>query len=75
LKQWIGGSFGAGAFNLEQTNLCLGKLKWARVTEAQLREVLIARDGYPSIRDAGPALQEAEGTVSAVFGKKGLEKT
>jgi len=46
MKEWIGGSFDAEAFDIERTNLCLGNLKWPRVTEAQLRKVLMARDGY-----------------------------
>ncbi len=45
MKEWIGGSFDAEAFDLEKTNLWLRKLNWPRVTEAQLRKVLMARDG------------------------------
>ena len=46
MKEWIGGSFNAGAFNLAGVNFWLGKLKWPRVTEAQLRKVLMGRDDY-----------------------------
>ena len=46
MKEWIGGSFDAEAFDLAEINLWLRKLKWPRVTEAQLRKVLMARDGY-----------------------------
>ena len=31
------------AFDVEKTNLWLRKLKWPRVTEAQLRKVIMAR--------------------------------
>ena len=40
----IGGSFDAKAFDLTNTNLWLRKLKWPRVTEAQLRKVLMGRN-------------------------------
>lgn len=46
MKEWIGGSFDAEAFDLAKINLWLRKLKWPRVTEAQLRKVLMGRDGY-----------------------------
>jgi hypothetical protein len=45
-KEWIGGKFDAEAFDVKKTNLWLAKLKWPRVTEAQLRKVLMGRDGY-----------------------------
>ncbi len=46
MKEWIGGSFDAEAFHVEKANFWLGELKWPHVTEAQLRKVLMARDGY-----------------------------
>ena len=46
MKEWIGGSFDAEAFDLARTNFWLGKLKWPRVTETQLRKVLMGRDNY-----------------------------
>jgi hypothetical protein len=45
MKEWLGGPFDAAAFDVAKTNLWLGKLKWPRVTEAQLRGVLMGRDG------------------------------
>ncbi len=47
LKTWLGKRFDAEAFSVETANLWLGKLKWPKVTEAQLRKVLMARDGDP----------------------------
>ncbi|MEN9632753.1 MAG: hypothetical protein RL077_1157 [Verrucomicrobiota bacterium] len=44
MKEWLGRPVDAAAFDVEKTNLWLRKLKWPRVTEAQLRKVLIARD-------------------------------
>jgi hypothetical protein len=46
LKEWIGGAFDPKAFDPGNINFWLGKLKWPRVTEAQLRKVLMARDNY-----------------------------
>ena len=46
MKAWIGGAFDAEAFDLAKINLWLRKLKWPRVTEAQLRKVLMGRDHY-----------------------------
>jgi len=46
MKEWLGRPFDAEAFNVAKTNLWLRKLKWPRVTEAQLRKVLMGRDGY-----------------------------
>lgn len=46
MKAWIGGSFDAESFDLAHINLWLRKLKWPRVTEAQLRKVLMGRDDY-----------------------------
>ena len=46
MKEWLGRPFDAAAFDREKTNLWLRKLKWPRVTEAQLRKVLMGRDTY-----------------------------
>ena len=46
MKEWLGREFDAAAFDVGKTNLWLRKLKWPRVTEAQLRKVLIGRDDY-----------------------------
>ena len=44
MKEWLGRPFDAEAFDPAKTNLWLRKLKWPRVTEAQLRKVLMGRD-------------------------------
>ena len=44
--EWLGGKFDPKAFDLEKVDYWLEKLKWPRVTEAQLRKVLMGRDGY-----------------------------
>ena len=46
MVEWLGRPFDAAAFEVAKTNKWLAKLKWPRVTEAQLRTVLMARDGY-----------------------------
>ena len=46
MKEWLGRPFDAAAFDVEKTNLWLRKLKWPRVTEAQLRKVLMGRNTY-----------------------------
>jgi hypothetical protein len=46
MKEWIGGAFDAETFDPEKANRWLGKLKWPRVTEAQLRKVLMGRNNY-----------------------------
>ncbi len=46
MMEWLGGKFDPKAFDLEKVDCWLEKLKWPRVTEAQLRKVLMARDGY-----------------------------
>jgi len=46
MKEWLGRPFDAEAFDVAKTNLWLRKLKWPRVTEAQLRKVLMGRDDY-----------------------------
>ena len=43
MKEWLGRPLDAEAFDVEKTNLWLRKLKWPRVTEAQLRKVIMAR--------------------------------
>jgi hypothetical protein len=43
MTEWLGRPFDAAAFDGEKTNFWLRKLKWPRVTEAQLRKVIIAR--------------------------------
>ena len=44
MKEWLGRAFDAEAFDVAKTDLWLRKLKWPRVTEAQLRKVLMGRD-------------------------------
>jgi hypothetical protein len=46
MKEWLGRPFDAKVFDVAKTNLWLRKLKWPRVTEAQLRKVLMGRDDY-----------------------------
>ena len=46
MKEWLGRPFDAAAFDVAKINLWLRKLKWPRVTEAQLRKVLMGRDDY-----------------------------
>ena len=46
MTEWLGRPFDAEAFDAAKTNLWLRKLKWPRVTEAQLRKVLMGRDDY-----------------------------
>jgi len=46
MMEWIGGSFDAETFDSAKVNRWLQKLKWPRVTEAQLRKVLMGRDNY-----------------------------
>ncbi len=46
MKEWLGRAFDAEAFDVAKTNLWLRKLKWPRVTEAQLRKILMGRDDY-----------------------------
>ncbi len=46
MKEWLGRAFDSEAFDVAKTNLWLRKLKWPRVTEAQLRKVLMGRDDY-----------------------------
>lgn len=44
--EWLGGPFDPAAFDVAATNFWLTRLKWPRVTESQLRKVLMRRDGY-----------------------------
>lgn len=46
MLEWIGGEFDSEACDLEKINAYLGKLKWPRATENQLRKVLMDRDGF-----------------------------
>jgi len=46
MKEWLGRPFDAESFDVANANHWLRKLKWPRVTEAQLRKILMARDGY-----------------------------
>jgi hypothetical protein len=46
MKEWLGRAIDAEAFDVQKTNLWLRKLKWPRVTEAQLRKILMGRDDY-----------------------------
>jgi len=46
MMEWLGGKFDPKAFDLEAVNFHLQRLKWPRVTESQLRKILMARDGY-----------------------------
>jgi hypothetical protein len=43
MKEWLGRAFDPAAFDVTKTNLWLRQLKWPRVTEAQLRKVILAR--------------------------------
>lgn len=46
MKEWLGRTFDATAFDVGRTNLWLRKLKWPRATEAHLRKILMGRDDY-----------------------------
>lgn len=46
MREWLGRDLDADAFDLEQTNLWLRKLKWPHVTDAGLRKILMGRDDY-----------------------------
>lgn len=46
MKEWLSRPFDPESFDLAKTNHWLRKLKSPHVTEAQLRKVLMARDGY-----------------------------
>jgi hypothetical protein len=46
MMEWLGRPFDSEAFDAARTNAWLRKLKWPRVTEAQLRKVLMSRDDH-----------------------------
>lgn len=46
MLRWLGRPFDPLAFDRVRSNLWLRKLKWPRVSEAQLRKALMGRDGY-----------------------------
>ncbi len=46
MKEWLGRAFDAEAFDVVKTNLWLRKLKWPRVTEAQLRKILMGWEDF-----------------------------
>jgi hypothetical protein len=46
MMEWLGRPPDAEAFDVAKSNTWLRKLKWPRVTEAQLRKVLMGRDNY-----------------------------
>ena len=46
MNEWLGRAFDSEAFDVEKTNFWLRKLKWPRVTEANLRKILMGRDDY-----------------------------
>jgi len=46
MREWLGRPLDAEAFDSAKINTWLRKLKWPRVTEAQLRKVLMGRDNY-----------------------------
>ncbi len=46
MKEWLGRPFDPAAFDQAKVDSWSGKLKWPRVTEAQLRKVLMGRDNY-----------------------------
>jgi hypothetical protein len=46
IMEWLGAGFDPEAFDADEANAYLRKLKWPRVTEDQLRKVLMARDDY-----------------------------
>jgi Plasmid pRiA4b ORF-3-like protein len=46
MKEWLGRPFDPEFFDVAKTNHWLKKLKWPRVTDAQLGKILMARDGH-----------------------------
>ena len=46
MKEWLGRPLDPEFFDREHTNRWLRKLKWPRVTEAQLRKILMGRHSY-----------------------------
>ena len=45
MTEWLGRRLDPEAFDDRDVNVWLAKLKWPRVSEAQLRKVLMSRDG------------------------------
>lgn len=46
MMEWLGAGFDPEAYDADEADAYLRKLKWPRVTESQLRKVLMARDDY-----------------------------
>ncbi len=46
MKEWLGRPFDPELFDVQAANTWLRRLKWPRVSEAQLAKVLMARDHY-----------------------------
>ena len=46
MKTWLGRPFDAEQFDRDKANQYLSRLKWPRVTQGQLRRVLMERDSY-----------------------------
>ena len=46
MMAWLGRPFNAEVFDINSVNKCLSQFKWPRVTESQLRKVLMVRDGF-----------------------------
>jgi len=46
MMEWLGAGFDPEAYDADEANTYLRKLKWPRTTEGQLRKVLMARDDY-----------------------------
>ena len=45
MTEWLGRPFEGEAFSVEETNACLAKLRWPKVTEAAFQKVLFDRLG------------------------------
>jgi hypothetical protein len=43
-SRWAGSGFDPARFDLATINASLARLKWPRVTDAQLRKILMIRD-------------------------------
>jgi hypothetical protein len=43
MLQWLGRRFDPDAFDVEETNACLGKLKWPGTSMQQLGRIIEAR--------------------------------
>lgn len=46
MQEWLSRPFDPESFDVAKANHWLRKLRWPRVTERQLRKILMARDGY-----------------------------